>query len=103
MDNNLSDFQNRYRVLQEQFCADLSARLEHILTTGHNWLATETQAMPDDEFLISAHKLAGSAGSFGFPEISTLCQQIEDAIRENNSASRQAIPGLLDQLRAFIK
>ncbi len=103
MSNDLSDFQNRYRVLQQQFCTDLPARLEHILAAGHNWLAAETQATPNGEFLISVHKLAGSAGSFGFPEISTLCQQIEDAIRENDPTSRQAIHGLLDQLQAFIK
>ena len=103
MSKDLSDFQSRYCVLQQQFCTDLPTRLEYILSTGHNWLATETEAMPDGEFLISTHKLAGSAGSFGFPEISALCQQIEDAIRENNSASRQAIRGLLDQLQAFIK
>lgn len=103
MTDDLSDFQNRYRALQQQFCTDLPARLEHILATGHNWLAAKAPVTPGGEFLISVHNLAGSAGSFGFPEIGTLCRQIEDAIRENDPAARKAIPSLLDQLQAFIK
>jgi len=103
MPDDSINFQSRYRVLQQQFCADLPARLEHILAAGQNWLGAETEATPGGEFLISVHNLAGSAGSFGFPEISTLCQQIEDAIRENDPASRKAIHRLLDQLQAFIK
>jgi len=103
MTDDLSDFQNRYRALQQQFCTDLPARLEHILAAGHNWLGAEAPATPGGDFLISVHNLAGSAGSFGLPEISALCQKIEDAIRKNDPASRQAIRSLLDQLQAFIK
>ncbi len=103
MNNNLSAFQKRYVVLQQQFCNNLPIRLGQILSAGHNWLTAETPPASGGEFLISVHSLAGSAGSFGFPKISTLCQQIEEAIRENDPASRQAIYSLLDQLQAAIK
>ena len=102
MPNNNPDFQARYRVLQQQFCADLPARLEHILTAGNSWLASGTQAVSGDEFLTSVHSLAGSAGSFGFPEITRLCQRIEDALRENRPASKETVRTCLDQLQSFI-
>ncbi len=101
MPDNSTNFQNRYRVLQEHFHSDLPARLQRILTAGSDWLAAEVPAVADDEFLISVHNLAGSAGSFGFAEISTLCQQLEDNIRDNKPASRAVIRNLLDQLQAF--
>ena len=104
MPDNSTDFQNRYHVLQQQFYADLPARLAHILTAGHHWLAAEIPPpVADSEFLVLVHNLAGSAGSFGFPAISALCQQIEDAMRKNDPTSRQAIRSLLDQLQAFIQ
>lgn len=103
MSDDLSAFQRRYTVLEQQFCIDLPDRLEHILSVGHHWLTTETAGTLDDEFLVPVHSLAGSAGSYGFPTISTLCQQIEEAIRNHDSASRQTIHTLLNQLRPFIK
>ncbi len=103
MPDDSTNFQSRYHVLQQQFCTDLPARLEHILAAGRNWLATETQATPGGDFLVSVHNLAGSAGSFGFPEITTLCQQIEDAIRKNDPTAREAIPSLLESLGTFVK
>ncbi len=103
MSDDLSGFQRRYTVLQQQFCIDLPDRLEHILSVGHHWLTTETAVTLDNEFLVSVHSLAGSAGSYGFPAISSLCQKIEEAIREHDPASRQAIHNLLNQLEPFIK
>ncbi|VAX14313.1 hypothetical protein MNBD_GAMMA24-45 [hydrothermal vent metagenome] len=99
MSNNLSGFQGRYVVLQQQFCTDLPVRLGQILNTGHNWLTASPPPASGGEFLILVHNLAGSAGSFGFPEISSLCQQIENAIRENSPASRQSIRNLLHRLQ----
>ncbi len=103
MSNDSSDYQSRYDALQQIFCAGLPARLQHILSAGRTWLAAETRAASGGDFLIAVHKMAGSAGSFGFPEITILCQQIEVAIRENNPASRNTIHSLLEQLQAFIK
>lgn len=103
MSNDSSDYQNRYNALQQIFRASLPARLRHILSTGRIWLAAETQSASGGDFLIAVHKMAGSAGSFGFSEITILCQQIETAIRENNPTSKKTIHSLLDQLQIFIK
>ncbi len=103
MTDESSNIQSRYHALKQQFCAGLPARLEQIHTLGYNWLDTEPQQPADNEFLIAVHKLAGSAGSFDFPEISTLCQKMENAIRENDHASGNIIRTWLDQLQAFIK
>ncbi|NOZ37604.1 MAG: Hpt domain-containing protein [Gammaproteobacteria bacterium] len=103
MNNDLSGFQGRYAVLQQQFCNDLPIRLGQIISTGQHWLSAETAPASGGEFLILVHSLAGSAGSFDFPEISAICQQIENAIRENNPASKQTIQHLLNQLQFFIK
>lgn len=103
MTDDSTDFQRRYHALQQQFCAELPARLRRIVSSGHDWLATETQAASGDNFQVLVHNLAGTAGSFGFPKITLLCQQIEEAIRKNDPASRKVIRSLLDQLRAFIK
>ncbi len=103
MSNDLSDYQSRYDALQQTFCASLPARLQHILSAGHTWLAAETRAASGGDFLISVHRMTGSAGSFGFPEITILCRQIEAGIRENSPASRKTLHSLLDKLQAFIK
>ena len=103
MTDESSDFQSRYHELKQQFRAGLPARLEHIHTLGYHWLDAESQAASGDDFQTLVHNLAGSAGSYGFPEITLLCQKIEVAILENDMASKKTIRTWLDQLLVFIK
>lgn len=47
-----------------------------------------------DELSVTVHKLAGSAGSFGFPEISAIAADIDMSLRNGEPAS----PALLQDL-----
>ncbi len=103
MPNKLTESQHHYQALQQRFRARLPARLHDIVRLGEQWLAVETAATVDNEFQMLVHNLAGSAGSYGFPEIGGLCQQIEDAIRDNNTVSKKTIRAGLERLQALAK
>jgi len=96
-----TDIQARLHALQQQFQAGLSARLQQITQAGENWLDAPIKTAESD-FQLLVHNLAGAAGSYGFTEITTLCQQIEDAIRDNTTASENIIRSRLEELQAFI-
>jgi len=96
-----TDIQARLLELQQQFQTGLPARLQHIAEAGEHWLDTEIKTA-DSDFPLLIHNLAGAAGSYGFTEITTLCQQLEDAIQDNHKDSRKIIRKGLEQLQAFI-
>ena len=97
-----TDIQARLHALQKQFQAGLPARLQHIAEAGEHWLDAEMKTSSSD-FQLLVHNLAGAAGSYGFAEITALCQQLEDAIRDNNTASEKIIRHGLEKLQALVK
>ncbi len=101
MTDDHTNIENRIHALQHQFTAGLPARLRQIKEAGKNWLDAQTPSSNSD-FQVLVHNLAGAAGSYGFAEITALCQQIEDAILENNPASKKIIHARLEQLQTFI-
>ncbi len=103
MSEEFTESQRRYRALQQQFRSSLPDRLREIIRLGENWLTTETSAVTNGDFQQRVHDLAGSAGSYGFPEITQLCKKIEEAIRDNQAVSKEIIHTWLNQLQTFIK
>lgn len=65
------------RDVVEEFVAGLQGRLEELRTAHqqHNF----------DMLTTLAHRLKGAAGSYGYPEISQLCSEMEQAFRKHTA------------------
>lgn len=92
-----ASFRQRYAALQQRFRDELPARLRHIMEAGEKWLA-DADADTAQVFRQAVHKLAGSAGNYGFAEITRLCQQIEADLQTLDAGARQRIRRHLQQL-----
>jgi HPt (histidine-containing phosphotransfer) domain-containing protein len=80
MPNNTPDMQEKFRQLQQQYAANLP---EKIAALERDWQAVIQNQADTTQYqtLIRAfHTLAGSGGSYGFPAITNLCREIEDAL-----------------------
>jgi len=78
-DNNFSkarqELQDLYISSFPKKISNFKAQLEMLLQQPDN---------PDlDELRFAAHKIAGSAGSYGFPEISDLARSIDRSIKKD--------------------
>jgi chemotaxis protein histidine kinase CheA len=78
--NPPADFQEAMKRFQQEFALQLPARLRE----AQQLLAACREAPADDERLLAlhrcVHKLAGTAGTFGMPEISRDARAIEDGL-----------------------
>ena len=78
--NPPADFQEAMKRFQQEFAAQLPARLREA-----QQLLAACRAEPADDTRLLAlhrcvHKLAGTAGTFGMPEISREARAIEDLL-----------------------
>ena len=71
--------------------AELASRLMSTLGNGFNTA----------EARVTAHRLAGAAGSIGYPEITQAARELETTLAQNDSASSQQVEGLLKRLAAM--
>ncbi|KQY91315.1 Hpt domain-containing protein [Brevundimonas sp. Root1423] len=54
------------------------------------------KAAPDEaELALTIHRLAGSAGSFGFPTISAIAADIDMSLRSGDARSREQLDNLI--------
>jgi HPt (histidine-containing phosphotransfer) domain-containing protein len=67
------------RDIVEEFVAGLTVRMDE-LRAAH-------QRMDWDELAMLAHRLKGAAGSYGYPDISQLCAEMELAFRAHQADS----------------
>ncbi len=79
-ENRGERLKNRMRVLTERFVAQLPGRLDEL-----RLLIDGVLYHPQDEdgrfkARMSAHKIAGAAGTFGFETLGTVCRAIESSI-----------------------
>ena len=59
-----------------------------------------TEASPGDEVFASiAHRLAGAAGSFGFPELSEAAAAVDHSIRSGEPPAAARVKTLMGELR----
>jgi HPt (histidine-containing phosphotransfer) domain-containing protein len=58
---------------------------------------------PAEAALTSAHKLAGSLGSYGRPEGSRIALELEQRLREGPAAADPEVATLLGSLRASLR
>ena len=67
--------------LQRQFIARCRAELEQL----------RTLAADDPELGLIAHRLAGAAGSFGYPEVSEAAAVVDELVRSGTDPAPDAI------------
>lgn len=72
------DFQAQLRALQETFARELPGKLDDLEAA---WTAAEPLALRLESVKRQAHGLAGSGGTFGFPELSLAARALERRIQ----------------------
>mgnify|MGYP002641488204 CR=1 FL=1 len=103
-DTPTSEFDARMAAVMKSFADGLPARIEALADSF-----SRVAVGGDDqlEALVSlqavAHKLAGSAGTFGFPEISETAGSMEVICREAVDAYPAEINGHVDALRIALQ
>jgi HPt (histidine-containing phosphotransfer) domain-containing protein len=78
------------RDIVQEFVEGLAARLDE-LNLAH-------QKSDWESLTTLAHRLKGAAGSYGYPQISTLCAEMEQQFRAHQGAKFAAWLANLDQL-----
>lgn len=92
-------------ILQDKFASNLDSRIGDVASILQEMRDVSNQ----DEFNLllknmqsSAHKLLGSAGSYGFPEVSRICQQIEIITLECDADSKMMAPDRFEALENLV-
>lgn len=80
VNNRAEHLKKRMQILTESFVANLPSRLEELQT-----LIVASLSSPDDHDTLfsarmSAHKIAGGAGTFGFDDLGNVCRSIENLL-----------------------
>jgi HPt (histidine-containing phosphotransfer) domain-containing protein len=57
------------------------------------------EAVPRADLKTLVHQMAGAAGAFGFPHLSTLAKQLDDQLSAGEPLSREPVEALIDELR----
>ena len=71
MPDSLQELMTR---LRRDYLSEMPARLEDLRHTARDWLAG---GAPEPPLATLFHRLAGSAGAYGFTDVSTLCRAAE--------------------------
>jgi Hpt domain. len=80
---------NPLMALRQRFLARAADDLAWIRGSG---------GAPADELLARAHKLAGSGGVFGHPEVTEAAAAVEDALRAGETPDLAALTAALEVL-----
>jgi diguanylate cyclase (GGDEF)-like protein len=97
MVGTVEDLQRRLAVLRDHFIQELPQRLSRVAALK----PPDAEAWADDsaaELRLLAHSIKGSAGTFGFTELSARAARLERLIAQ---ALAQATPQTIDQKRAL--
>ena len=84
-------FDERMLALREKF-VERARQESTVLGAGH--------ALNSSELLAIAHRLSGSAGMFGFRQLSDCAEAVEEAVRRDETS--ELLQRLIDDLRAQI-
>jgi HPt (histidine-containing phosphotransfer) domain-containing protein len=103
MPANNKQIQEKFRQLQQQYAAKLP---EKIAALDRSWQAVNQNPQDTTQYqtlIRDFHSLAGSGGSFGFPTISILCREIEDALKANQPPLSTALKLEIENKLAALK
>ncbi len=82
---------------------DMLERLkERFRARCHDDLAILEQGPGNEQFGYCIHRLAGSAGTFGFDDISRSASEIDDRLRRNEVIVPQQLNELINRVRAIL-
>ena len=91
----MSDFDSTMAALAQRFlqrCADELPRLRQYLATG----------VDDDGIRLVVHRMAGSAGMFGYVRLGELATRLDDEMAVTLARTSPALPGLVATLEALL-
>lgn len=92
----MSEFDDRYQALRRRFverCRDDLAVLE----------AAVAGTDGADVLRATVHRLSGAAGTFGYPELSRLAGEVDDALIEDGRADAAQLSELIEAVRVLIQ
>jgi len=81
MPTNSPHIHDKFRQLQQQYVAKLPEKIAALATDWQSFNQNPADTTQYQTLIRDFHSLAGSAGSFGFPAVSILCREIEDALK----------------------
>ena len=76
--------------LRRDYLGEIPARIQDLRRTASEWMAGREPEPPLETLF---HRLAGSAGAYGFPDVSTICRAAERSVgttrvRSSETAAR---------------
>lgn len=93
-------FQSRMTELKHRYDADLDEKMAHVTN-----LARSAKQNPEllKDFKLEIHKIAGTAGSFGYGNSGDLCRVMESEIHDRMAAKTEKEVTWLASLETFVK
>ena len=91
--------------LREKFARSLDDRIEEIASLSQKISDNPNQreaSLLQTSLRSLAHKLSGSAGSYGFPEVSRICKQIDIFTQECEELINRSSKERLDILKSLV-
>jgi HPt (histidine-containing phosphotransfer) domain-containing protein len=85
----------KYRSLNRE-------RLQTLLDVRQALLAGTLEPELRNRGALEAHKLAGTAGSFGYEEVSALCREVELALQDQQTVSAN-LAQIIERVRTLLE
>ena len=102
------ELQRKIETLRKSFAAGLTARFAELNTALDSvlpGLPLEGQSAPIQTILEQTHKIAGSAGTFGFNQMSAIASQAEQLceriLKNRHGSDEAALRDLRDKIAAI--
>jgi PAS domain S-box-containing protein len=102
MNNESALFNDSLATLRQNYVSKLSLVLQE-LSVDLNTLETQPSQTSLANILITVHKMAGSAGTFGFSKISELARQLEAKVNQSLNDQGKIAPQKSFELHDLIK
>ena len=90
----MSEFDDRYQALRRRFVE----RCREDLAVLESAVGEEVEA---EALRATVHRLSGAAGTFGYPELSRLAGEVDDALIEHGRVTDEALAELTDAVRVL--
>lgn len=95
-----STFQEKFAAMKMAYSMDLHGRMEHLMQRWEAYKLGEIAAL--EELAAAAHKIAGSAATFGFTRLTATMRTVETSARELLNADAAAATDLQQRLVALL-
>ena len=103
MPNKSPDLHAKLRQLQQRYVAALPQKIDALEQNWEKFNEHPPDAQLYQDLIRGFHTLAGSAGSYGFDTITTLCREIENKLKPAQPPLSAELKREVDQKLAAIK